>query len=298
MKKEWTVVPSESGSKLVAFLKAKLGDAFSLRQLKQMIERNLCTVNGRIERFASTTLGVGDRVSFVPSFLLKPVLTKAISFEKSRILYEDHDLLAYNKPAGAISSKEGIEATLRGYCATAQLLHRLDRDTTGILLFAKTPLMVEKMLALFHQRQVKKTYLAIVDGVFEKKEGVIENCLGAKKKIAGQVMYGSTDAHHGTFASTKWHCLKKGSHTSLIRCLPKTGRTHQLRVHLSELGHPILGDTLYGKAFKSSYHPARCLLHAWELEFSHPAMTKKIVITAPLPPDFSEALEELELHFQ
>ena len=145
-------------------------------------------------------------ISFIATEFSQPNV-KASGFDKSRILYEDKDLLAYEKPVGMVSSKEGVEAVVRTYSPTATLLHRLDKETTGVLLFRKNPTMEESLLRLFQQRQVKKTYLAIVDGIPNENEGLIENLLGQKQKFADQIIWGSMEK--GSFASTSWKFYQK-----------------------------------------------------------------------------------------
>lgn len=288
----WEVSHSESGTKLLAFLKSKLGDAYSARQLKKAIENNSCQINQRFEHFATANLGEGDLVNFQESALLA---TESIfKLEKNRILYEDAALLAYNKPAGITSDDTDLIQALQQKAADLMLVHRLDRDTTGVLLFAKSKDVLDGMTALFKKRLVAKTYLALVDGTPAKPSGLVDNHLGALHRYQGQTMWGSVEKPKGLHAITEWQCEKKLSKASLLRCSPRTGRTHQIRVHLSEMGHPILGDSQYGKKFNCNYRPSRCLLHALEISFAHPLSGQKITIKAPLPEDFTAALEHFD----
>lgn len=280
----WTVSKEESGLKLVAFLKQKLND-YSSRQLKSLLESNLCTINGVTERFGSIAVYAGDRIALVvEAKLLKNKAQAAL--QKERILYEDDVLLAYDKPA-AIASEE-IKSPYH-------LVHRLDRDTTGVLLFAKTKAAFDALVALFRGHQIKKTYYAIVEGVPKEKRGTVDNFLGKKHLYQGQTIWGSVPSDKGLRAVTDWEVDKSGRQAALIRCFPKSGRTHQLRVHLSEMGHPILGDFQYCRRFISTYQPARCLLHAAVLSFPHPITHKTTTITSLIPEDFSAACKELSL---
>jgi len=285
----WEVTTEESGTKLLTFLKNKLGETISSRQIKRAIEENLCVVNGITERFSTTQLGTGDRVALHMNRLSKP--TTVSLFEKERLLFEDGFLLIYNKPGGVASDDPEFLKALRRYCPTLILIHRLDRDTTGALLFSKNSAVQANLITLFKQHLVKKEYLALVDGIPKKKMGVIDNFLGEKHRRQGEVSWGKVAVDKGVRAITEWKCLSTGSHASLLRCIPKTGRTHQIRVHLSEMGHPLLGDFQYGRTFQCPYRPARHLLHAYTLSFPHPCTTKQVSVSAPLPEDFEIALK-------
>lgn len=277
---EWVVSKDEGGSKLVAFLKLKL-DQFSSKQLKSLIESNACTINGITERFASVVVHPGDRI-VLANFIIKSITDRSLLNE--RILYQDEDILAYDKPPGIAS--EEFETKLR-------LIHRLDRETSGVLLFAKSKSAFDAMVELFRCHQVKKTYYAIVDGIPKQKKGRIDNFLGKKHAYQGQTIWGSV--REGMRAITDWEVEQIGNHVSLIKCFPKTGRTHQLRVHLSEMGHPILGDFQYCKSFSSPFRPDRLLLHAHSISFPHLKQQRILIITSPLPDDFLKAKKELSL---
>lgn len=288
----WKVLPSESGIKLQQFLKEKLGEEFSLRQIKRAIESNDCTVNGKVERFATTVLAPGDLVSLHISTLPQ---TKSHAFEKERIVYEDESLLIYNKPAGIPSMDQGVAELICSNYKPVKLVHRLDRDTTGLLLFAKNELVLQKMIQLFREKKISKVYLALVDGLVEKA-GVIENELGKLSIYQGQSIWGKVEK--GLYARTEWRCEVLGNGASLVSCQPITGRTHQIRVHMKELGHPILGDYQYGTKFSCPIKPKRCLLHAWKLHFPHPVTGKIIDIQAPIPSDFLEACATLKISLE
>lgn len=286
---EQIVSSSDSGVKLITLLSAHLKGRYSARQLKQAIELNRCRINGRTERFASYILGVGDRVSIdLEGFESKGSSSWAI--EKERILFEDAHLLAYDKPAGVNCDA----AEVREHFGL-ELLHRLDRETTGGVLLAKNPQAAEAMLLQFKQHQVGKTYVAIVDGHVSGNAGIIENTLGKKKIYHGQTLWGEVERSQGLYAYTAWRCIQAGKDASLLHCYPKTGRTHQLRVHLSGMGHPVLGDFQYGNRFRSKYRPSRHLLHALEVKFIHPATGQQMHICAPLPKDFALAKKTLGL---
>lgn len=290
---EWVVKASESGEKLGLFLKNKLGTQFSSRKIKAAIENNRCRVNQRIEHFASISLVEGDKITFeVESLETNP--TKKYLFSVQDILYENHSLLVYNKPAGVASDGEEITKAMHSYGYGWELLHRLDRDTTGLLMFTKGAAFREKMVEAFKMHQVEKVYLSIVDGVPAQKSGIVDNYLAKLYQYEGQAIWGAVPSHReGHHAITAWQVEKKGMEASLIRCYPKTGRTHQIRVHLSEIGHPILGDKQYGKHIRCHYAANRCLLHAYELSFQHPETQQLMHFQSPLPSDFTQAIESL-----
>jgi 23S rRNA-/tRNA-specific pseudouridylate synthase len=274
----WQVPFHEAGSRLSHFLQKRV-PALSLSRVKQALESNRCLINGTIERFASTKVRPGDQVSFLH-------YTPAAA-PQSPILFEDETLLVCDKPAGLTSEPDGVPSLFPGYL----LVHRLDRDTTGVLLFAKTAKMHQDVAALFKERKVRKEYLAIVDRIPKTRSGVIENSLGKKGWYEGQTIWG--EVAKGAYAKTEWILDKGLKRASLLRCFPVTGRTHQIRVHLHSIGHPILGDAQYARTFACPYLPTRTLLHAQAIHFEHPMTKQPLSVTAPLPPDFKEALKVL-----
>jgi RluA family pseudouridine synthase len=295
---KWRVSREEAGTRLLQFLREKCPEASSVKALKRAIDGKLCTVNNRLETFSSYILEEND-----------VVMLKEAAFEKREaplsvkipILYEDKELLIVNKPAGWVSDirtiKKGLLYPERGISLKGawELVHRLDKETSGVLILAKTSKAKEKMLHLFKERGVRKLYLAIVDGAVDEDEGKVDNFLGKKHGYQGQTVYGAVEEKKGKRAITYWKCLKRGKTASVICCEPWTGRTHQLRAHLSGIGHPILGDIQYGKIFICSLKPRRNLLHAYRTIFKHPSTGKEIKVIAPIPADFKQALEQLKV---
>jgi RluA family pseudouridine synthase len=286
---EWIATSKDSSTKLIEFLAQRLEGKYSARFLKRLIERNGCQINGRTERFASTLIGKGDHICL---HIEQASNSPSSQLEPQRILYEDEALLIYNKPAGINSDEKGVVKRLKSH-ASLQLVHRLDRDTTGVLILAKQQACFEKLVNQFKQFQVEKKYVAIVDGVVVQPQGMIENYLGKKHAFAGQTIWGAVSSSRGLYACTEWQRLKKGAEASLLVCIPKTGRTHQIRVHMAEMGHPILGDFQYSKQFQCPYRPLRYLLHAKEIRFRHPVTGEFLSFIAPLPDDFKVAQKQL-----
>jgi RluA family pseudouridine synthase len=270
------VKAEDRGLKLLPFLRKHCAHLSSVKGLKRAIDTKHVVVNGRIETFSTHPLKVGDTVEIK----LAEAPSKPIT-----ILYEDDALLICNKPAGAVSDN-----SLFPRC---HLVHRLDKETSGALIFAKTAQVKEQMIELFRAFKIEKRYLAVVDGKVSKESGTIESNLAKKHSYVGQTIYGS--APTGQRAITLWKCLSRSADASLVECFPKTGRTHQLRVHLKELGHPILGDTQYSRIFHCPYKPTRILLHASHLSFPHPKTGAQLDVAAPLPDDFEVALVALKL---
>lgn len=273
---EWVVSSAESGFKLIDFLASKL--QISKKKIKESIERNKCLVNYRIERFANTFIFECDCVSFqIDSFSF--ILPQEDI--NDRILYEDEFFIAYDKPSGITCDSQGILSLWPS--KNFELVHRLDKETSGVLLIAKSHTIFKAFVAQFREHLVKKRYFAIVDGYLKNEKGIIENYLGKKKTFAGQTLWASVDKSKGLYSLTEWECKKREKDHSVIICYPQTGRTHQIRVHMAEMGHPILGDGQYGRQFTSTLKVPRLCLHAEAIAFFNPKTSQEMEITAPLP---------------
>ncbi|MCX7750650.1 MAG: RluA family pseudouridine synthase [Candidatus Bipolaricaulota bacterium] len=205
------------------------------------------------------------------------------------ILYEDEDLVVVNKPRGLKVHPVGSapEATVvsallaRGPLAPGEpgrpgVVHRLDAATTGALVLAKTPRARDSLLGQFRRREVKKEYLALVQGDLDVAEGAIEGSLGRDRRHPWRVAVGGRKD-----AATEFTVLARGEGRSLLLVRPRTGRTHQIRVHLSAIGHPVVGDPLYGGG------PGVLHLHAWRLGLRHPATGAWAEWEAEPPPEFA-----------
>ena len=276
---KFKVSSQDHGMTLLAFLREHYPDAPSVKALKRAIDSKQCTINGRVETFSTHKVKAGDEIVLI--------LGESRSLKPEKI-WEDEVLIAYNKPAGVVSEPKNFKG---------HLVHRLDKETSGIILVAKTEEILDKMIELFRQKKVIKKYLAIVDGVVQKSEGKIVSNLAPKHRFQGQTIYGSSShgQHGGQHAETRFVKLRTAPKATLLECYPITGRTHQLRVHLQEAGHPIVGDYQYARHFKCGYKAPRHLLHAAEISFPHPLTQKTITLTAPLPDDFEQALKALLL---
>ena len=204
------------------------------------------------------------------------------------IVHHSSDLLVLNKPHGLLCQPglgpqlaDSLISRVQRQWPSAQLVHRLDRDTSGLILVALSPQLHRALSGLFAQRRVHKRYLADVWGVPEDSEGLIE--LPIAKRQHRPPLYGVDRA--GKACATRWRVLGGSSGCSRLELEPLTGRSHQLRVHLQAIGHPILGDPLYGPdASASLAAPIRRLhLHAADLGFTHPSSGQPHQFTAPTP---------------
>jgi len=270
-----------SSQKLVPFLQRSLPEECSGKTVRRLLEANLCRVNGVVERFGSARLERGDIVEISPAW--KSAVSPHLPLQFPT-LFEDADYLIVDKPAGWVCDEENCRRT---FGPRLKLVHRLDKDTTGVLVLAKHPKSLACLIDLFAKREVHKEYLAIADGIPREKAGVRESRLVRKRTFEGQTIWGS--GPKGFFASTRWKKLADGKGASLLLCKPVTGRTHQIRVHLAEMGHPILVDRQYAAAFRCPLFARRPLLHALRIRFGH------ILAVAPLPLDMLTPLPALGL---
>ena len=213
------------------------------------------------------------------------------------IVYEDQDLLVVNKPAG-LSVHPGpghYDDTLGNFLvhhfvSTAQEadfhpVHRLDRGTSGLLVVAKHPYAQELVKAQLHTPAFRRIYLAVCEGIPTPASGVIDAPIGPKEgSLMAQIV-----CPEGKPARTHYHTLQTGKHRSLLRLELETGRTHQIRVHMAHLGHPLTGDFLYGTEDHTLI--SRTALHSHQLSFSHPITGEQLAFTQPLPEDMAMLLK-------
>jgi len=221
------------------------------------------------------------------------------------VLFEDASILVLNKPAGLVvhpaPSHKGwtLVDWLAGYLgpkvtglfkesSRLGVVHRLDKDTTGVLLVAKTVQAQNHLGKQFQDRKVKKTYAAFVEGLIKTKMGVISAPVGRSHQVPSRMAVSST----GRPSETTFEVVKVFKEVSQLNLHPKTGRTHQIRVHCAAIGHPIVGDVTYGSAdrWAKVFAISRPLLHAERLELEHPTTHKKISFEAPWPADMKQAL--------
>ncbi len=309
---DYRVPASESGARLDVWLSSQ-GGAPSRSQVKVAAEQGRILVDGKPAR-ASLRLRGGETVRLQalqgPAGFDDPECPGAEDIALD-ILYEDDAVLLVNKPAGlvvhpAAGNRSGtlVNAILHRYPSSrwpgrpdrAGIVHRLDRDTSGVLVVARNVEAHEAISRQFRERRVKKRYLAVVRGrVLEA--GEIDAPVGRHSRDRKKM---STAARSGRHALTRYEPLELFAAATLLAVYPETGRTHQIRVHLASRGWPVVADGVYGggRAKTLAQLPAaaamgRQALHASVLTFAHPVSGRTMSIEAPLPPDFESLLDRL-----
>lgn len=296
------------GLRLDAYLAGHPSLDLSRARIQQLIREGAVTVGGKSAK-PSRTLRAGESIALaLPDLKPPPVEGEPIALD---VLFEDEHFLVLNKPPGMVVHPAGrirsgtVVNALIHHCAGSLsgiggverpgIVHRLDKDTSGLLLAAKNDRAHAGLTGQFAGRTVEKLYRAIVLGVVRDDEGTIDKPIGRspsdRKRMA--VVEG------GREALTEYRVVERFSaHTDLEVTL-RTGRTHQIRVHLASVGHPVLGDSSYGgrrvrrQKIKEGPYIARQALHAWKLAFRHPIEGQPMAFEAPLPEDLTEALLKL-----
>ncbi len=255
----------------------------------RLIEDGDIVVNGEPQLKAGYKVRESDAIK-IGHDPAKAIIYPEIKLE---IIYEDDDCIVINKPVGLLTHSKGAfnpEATVSTWLRSrmqalngerAGIVHRLDRATSGVMICAKTPEALSWLQKQFSQRKVKKSYVAVVTGALKQAEAIIDMPIMRNPKKPQTFRVGS----NGKSAVTAYKVLKTDEQYSLLELKPTTGRTHQLRVHLEEIGHPIVGDTFYGG------HPAdRLFLHARSLEITLPSRERK-TFEVPVPAKFEVLLQ-------
>jgi 23S rRNA pseudouridine1911/1915/1917 synthase len=307
---EYLITPEDVNERLDRFLTRRL-PTHSRAYLQQLIERGQIVVDGRATK-SGYRLRAGDRIMVtLPPPKPSGVLPEHIPLD---VLYEDSHLLVVNKPAGMVvhPTPGKVAGTLvnalLAHCRQLSgiggverpgIVHRLDKDTSGAIVVAKDDVTHRGLARQFAERRVQKRYLAIVRGDIREADGVIDAAVG-RHPVYRQKM--STHTHVGRKAVTEFHVLERFGLYTAVELRPHTGRTHQLRVHMAALGHPLLGDPTYGRSRKELTRSPiaqqlawfrRQALHAWALGFRHPGTGEWIECRAPLPDDLTRLLAVL-----
>ncbi|WP_236580385.1 RluA family pseudouridine synthase [Rubrivivax sp. A210] len=251
---------------------------------------------------ADTRIAAGDRVRVPPMRIAQRASAPAAPPREFPVLLEDDHLLAIAKPAGvAVHGGSGVSHGVieqlrqsRPQARYLELVHRLDKETSGVLLLAKKRSALTALQDQFRSRETHKIYAALVFGAWPDKLKLIDQALHKTLDAAGErhVRVVSPAHEDGKRAITLVQVAQRLAETTLLRVTLKTGRTHQIRVHLAHAGHPIVGDPKYGdfarnKAWARQQGVARMFLHAAELGFDHPAGGERVTLKAPLPPEFA-----------
>ncbi|HIE32469.1 MAG TPA: RluA family pseudouridine synthase [Thermodesulfobacteriaceae bacterium] len=292
----------DAGKRLDAFLAEKIPELTRSR-IKRLVAEGLIEIKGVGELKASRKVRTGEEIMVrVPPPEEVSLEPEEVPFE---ILYEDGDLAVIVKPPGVVvhpgaghlkgTLVHGLLKRLSGLSGVGGelrpgIVHRLDKDTSGLMVVAKNDRAHLRLTAMFKGREVEKWYLALVHGVPEPRAGRINVPIGRHPVHRKKMMAG---APRGREADTFYRMREAFRRAALLEVRPLTGRTHQIRVHLSYIGHPIVGDSLYGGRRPQGPKAERQMLHAWRLSFEHPIAGEKLSFEAPPPPDFQKLLEEL-----
>jgi len=289
-------VPAESaGNRLDQFLSGVMPH-LSRSRVQALIKEGHILVNGAQSKPAEKIrLGQQITIHEPEATPVAGTLPEAIPLE---VLFEDSDLMVLNKPPGMVVHPAAGNPTgtlvnaLLHHCASLSgiggeqrpgIVHRLDKETSGCLVIAKNDLAHHGLSRQFAMRKVLKVYLALAAGHLAKKTGVIETEIGRHPVHRKKMSVVATG--RGRLSKTDYRVLRELPGASLVECTLHTGRTHQIRVHLKHLGHPLLGDPLYGR--RAEYQ--RQMLHAWKLGFTHPRNSEWMEFQASIPEDFVAA---------
>jgi 23S rRNA pseudouridine1911/1915/1917 synthase len=305
---EFLVPPEARGERLDVFLTRRMPD-WSRSQIQHLIRAGQVWVGGRAARKAGETLEGGTRVRVEAERAEVRATPEALPLT---IVYEDEDLVVVDKPAGMVTHvgagvKSGtlVNALLHhirrlssvGGELRPGIVHRLDRMTSGLVIVAKNDFAHRQLAADFKARAIHKTYLLLVHGRVPAERGEIRKPVGRDPVRRTRMKVGGLRARE---AATRFRVVRRLGRFTLLAAEPLTGRTHQLRVHFAALGHPIVGDTLYGAPRRLRLQSGeietlkRNFLHASALEFRHPRSRERLCLRSELPGDLAEFLRLVE----
>ena len=298
---EFTATENEAGVRIDRCLSDKY-EELSRSYLQKLLKEQGVTVNGKAVK-ANYKIQAGDLVQTTLPDLTEPdILPENIPLD---ILYEDDDVLVINKPKGMVvhpanghtsgtlvnaimyhcqGNLSGINGVMR-----PGIVHRIDKDTTGALLVCKNDTAHRDLAQQLKAHTIKRRYRAIVAGNLKEDEGTVEGPIGRhpidRKKMAV--------VPNGKPSRTAWRVLEHLSGAAYLDVHLLTGRTHQIRVHMLSIGHPLLGDPIYAPKLKTPVRIPRLMLHAYSLAFTHPTTGERMRFCAPLPAAFEETLQKL-----
>ncbi len=290
--------------RLDRYLAEQLVD-ISRSRLQNLIEQGQIQVNGQVCTSKKAIVQVGDRIHItIPDAQPLDLQAENIPLE---ILYEDDHLLILNKPAGLVvhpaPGHEGgtLVNALLAHCdhlagiggvQRPGIVHRLDKDTSGAIAVAKTDQAHQHLQAQLKAKTARRDYLAVVYGAPATESGLIDLPIG-RHLIDRKKMAIVPEEKGGRRAITHWQVKERLGNYTLMQFALETGRTHQIRVHSAKMGHPIVGDPVYGTGRSVGVNLSGQALHAWRLQLEHPVLATTIAVTAPIPASFTTLLETL-----
>ncbi|MBD2433740.1 MULTISPECIES: RluA family pseudouridine synthase [Fischerella] len=295
----------EQGERLDRYLTEQLTD-LSRSRIQQLIEQGQVQLNGKVCTSKKTTVKRGDRISLeIPPAEPLELAAEDIPLD---ILYEDDQLLILNKPAGLVvhpapGHPDGtLVNAILAHCPNLPgiggvqrpgIVHRLDKDTTGAIAIAKTEFAHQHLQAQLKAKTAQREYLGVVYGVPKTENGTVDLPIG-RHPVDRKKMAVVSPEKGGRHATTHWRILERLGNYTLMHFQLETGRTHQIRVHSSHIGHPIVGDPVYSSGRSVGVNLPGQALHAWRLRLQHPVSEEWIEVTAPIPQTFKTLLEVLK----
>ncbi|MGM3305488.1 RluA family pseudouridine synthase [Anabaena sp. WFMT] len=294
----------EKSERLDRYLSEELPDV-SRSRVQQLIEQGHVQVNNKICTSKKIHLKAGDRISLkIPAVQPLKLVAEDIPLD---ILYEDDHLIILNKPAGLVvhpapGHPDGtLVNALLAHCPNLPgiggvqrpgIVHRLDKDTTGAIAIAKTDIAYQSLQAQLQAKTAKREYLGVIYGVPKTENGIIDLPIGRNPQDRKKMAIIPIE-EGGRSAITHWQVRERLGNYTLIHFQLETGRTHQIRVHSAKLGHPIVGDSVYGAGRSVGVNLPGQALHAWQLKLQHPISGVAIEVTADLPHTFTTLLQVL-----
>ena len=304
--RDFLIGPAEHGQRLDRAL-ATLVPEFSRSYLQQLIEAGMVEIQGRLLSKASATVHAGEagRIELRPTPQSQAFKAEPMDL---RVVYEDDHLRIIDKPVGLVvhpAPGHWSGTLLNGLLALdpraallprAGIVHRLDRDTSGLMVVARSRQTMDALVALIAAREVKRQYLALAHRSWQgARTRHVDAPIGRDPRNRLRMAVVDLERHSGKPARTLLEALDSNEQGCAVRCTLETGRTHQIRVHLASIGHPLVGDTLYGGAPAAGL--TRQALHAFRLGFAHPVTGEPMAFRSPPPPDLLQGFSEWGLDY-
>ncbi|MGA8942081.1 MAG: RluA family pseudouridine synthase [Thermoactinomyces sp.] len=299
---EWTVDPAFEGERLDKYI-AQMSVQWSRAQVQEWIRDNLAWVNGQTRK-GNHRLKTGDIVSLqVPPVVPLEICPEPVPLD---IRYEDRDVLVVNKPRGMVvhpgpgNHTGTLVHALMAHCkgelsgiggvARPGIVHRIDKDTSGLLIVAKNDFAHQSLAGQLKEHTIERVYTAFVHGVIPHEHGTVDAPIGRDIKNRQRM---AVIRQNSKPAVTHFSVRERFQNATLVECRLETGRTHQIRVHMKYIGHPLIGDPVYGPR-KKTYHISGQALHAQVLGFDHPRTGERIVLKAEWPEDMEKLYRTLQ----